>query len=156
MGRLRYSPNSPLRVILPGSAPWLIEQGLTESLAGRFEIVHLGYWSFGEMRDAFGIPETWGRVAAFHRHGTFPSLSDGNVWSHWSGGSCAGTLPALSDGNVGPCRNGIAQWHVPVGGAPLALDPSIYFGGCPGAAPLMSRRDAARSKSSMRSASSSR
>ncbi len=43
-----------LRVVLLGSAPWVIQQGLTESLAGRFEIVHLTHWSLAEMREAFG------------------------------------------------------------------------------------------------------
>ena len=44
----------PLKVVLLGSAPLLISQGLTESLAGRFELVHFPHWSFAEMRDAFG------------------------------------------------------------------------------------------------------
>ena len=44
----------PLKVILLGSAPLLIQRGLTESLAGRFEILHLPHWSFPEMRAAFG------------------------------------------------------------------------------------------------------
>ena len=44
----------PLRVVLLGSAPLLMQRGLTESLAGRFEILHLPHWSFGEMRNAFG------------------------------------------------------------------------------------------------------
>jgi len=44
----------PLRVILLGSAPLLMQRGLTESLAGRFEVVRLPHWSLGEMRDAFG------------------------------------------------------------------------------------------------------
>lgn len=43
----------PLRVVLLGSAPLLIQQGLGESLAGRFELLHLGHWSAGEMRAAF-------------------------------------------------------------------------------------------------------
>ncbi len=43
-----------LKVVLLGSAPLLIAQGLTESLAGRFELLHLSHWSFAEMRDAFG------------------------------------------------------------------------------------------------------
>lgn len=46
---------SPLHVVLLGSAPLLIQQGLTESLAGRFEILHLTHWSFAEMREAFGF-----------------------------------------------------------------------------------------------------
>lgn len=44
----------PLRVVLLGSAPLLVQRGLSESLAGRFEILHLPHWSFGEMRTAFG------------------------------------------------------------------------------------------------------
>jgi len=44
----------PLKVVLLGSAPLLIARGLTESLAGRFEVLHLPHWSFTEMRDAFG------------------------------------------------------------------------------------------------------
>jgi hypothetical protein len=43
-----------LKVVLLGSAPLLIAQGLTESLAGRFETLRLPHWSFGEMRQAFG------------------------------------------------------------------------------------------------------
>lgn len=44
----------PLRVVLLGSAPLLIAQGLTESLAGRFETLRLPHWSLSEMREAFG------------------------------------------------------------------------------------------------------
>jgi uncharacterized protein len=44
----------PLQVILLGSAPLLMRRGLTESLAGRFEIIHLPHWSFTEIREAFG------------------------------------------------------------------------------------------------------
>src|SRR6266511_2172138 len=43
----------PLKVVLLGSAPLLVQQGLTESLAGRFEVLHLPHWSLGEMRAAF-------------------------------------------------------------------------------------------------------
>ncbi len=46
---------SGLAVVLLGSAPLLIGQGLTESLAGRFEVLRLAHWSFGEMRAAFGF-----------------------------------------------------------------------------------------------------
>jgi predicted AAA+ superfamily ATPase len=42
-----------LRVILLGSAPLLVQQGLSESLAGRFEVIHLPHWSLAEMRAAF-------------------------------------------------------------------------------------------------------
>lgn len=45
----------PLKVVLLGSAPLLVQKGLTESLAGRFEILRLPHWSFTEMRAAFGF-----------------------------------------------------------------------------------------------------
>jgi hypothetical protein len=43
----------PVKVILLGSAPLLVQHGLTESLAGRFEILRLPHWSLTEMRAAF-------------------------------------------------------------------------------------------------------
>ena len=45
----------PLHVILLGSAPLLMQQGLSESLAGRYETVRLMHWSFAEMSAAFGF-----------------------------------------------------------------------------------------------------
>ena len=44
----------PLKVVLLGSSPLLIQSGLTESLAGRFEVIAAPHWSFTEMRAAFG------------------------------------------------------------------------------------------------------
>ncbi len=43
-----------LKVVLLGSAPLLVQRGLTESLTGRFELLRLPHWSFTEMRTAFG------------------------------------------------------------------------------------------------------
>ena len=43
-----------LKVVLLGSSPLLIEKGLTESLAGRFEAIPITHWSFREMQEAFG------------------------------------------------------------------------------------------------------
>jgi predicted AAA+ superfamily ATPase len=43
-----------LKVILLGSSRLLLKKGLTESLAGRFELLPMGHWSFQEMHDAFG------------------------------------------------------------------------------------------------------
>lgn len=44
-----------LKVVLLGSAPLALGRGLTESLAGRFELLHLPHWSFPEMREAFDL-----------------------------------------------------------------------------------------------------
>ena len=43
-----------LKVIILGSSRLLLQQGLTESLAGRFENIILTHWSFEEMAKAFG------------------------------------------------------------------------------------------------------
>ena len=43
----------PLRVVILGSAPLLMQSGLSESLAGRFETIRVSHWSFAEMSAAF-------------------------------------------------------------------------------------------------------
>jgi len=43
-----------LKVILLGSSRLLLQQGLTESLAGRFETIYLTHWTLNEMKQAFG------------------------------------------------------------------------------------------------------
>jgi len=45
----------PLKVMILGSSPLLVQRGLTESLAGRFEIIPVRHWLFKEMQDAFGM-----------------------------------------------------------------------------------------------------
>lgn len=49
--------NHPIKVILLGSSRLLLQQGLTESLTGRFETNYLAHWSFTEMHQAFGLSE---------------------------------------------------------------------------------------------------
>ncbi len=46
---------TPIKVVLLGSSTLLIQQGLTESLAGRFEITRLTHWSYPEMENAFSF-----------------------------------------------------------------------------------------------------
>lgn len=43
-----------LIVVLLGSSRMWIEKGLTESLAGRFELIRLSHWTYTEMKDCFG------------------------------------------------------------------------------------------------------
>ena len=43
----------PLHVVLLGSSPWLMQKGLAESLAGRYEPIHMSHWSYSEMQEAF-------------------------------------------------------------------------------------------------------
>ncbi len=43
-----------IKVLLLGSSRVLLEKGLTDSLAGRFEEIRMSHWSYPEMRDCFG------------------------------------------------------------------------------------------------------
>ena len=44
----------PLKLIISGSSRLLLQEGLTESLGGRFEVTYLGHWTLREMQEAFG------------------------------------------------------------------------------------------------------
>lgn len=46
----------PQHLVLLGSSPLLIQTGLGESLAGRFEVIPVTHWSYGEMKQAFDWP----------------------------------------------------------------------------------------------------
>lgn len=59
-----------LKVVLLGSSPLLMQQGLTESLAGRFELLRLQQWSYAEMRTVFG----WD-LERYLFHGGYPGAA---------------------------------------------------------------------------------
>jgi len=44
-----------IKLIILGSSRLLLEDGLSESLMGRFEINYLGHWSYAEMKKAFSF-----------------------------------------------------------------------------------------------------
>lgn len=46
--------NNNIKLIILGSSRLLIQKGLSDSLAGRFETTYLGHWSYDEMNKAFG------------------------------------------------------------------------------------------------------
>jgi uncharacterized protein len=72
----------PLRVVLLGSAPLLVQRGLSESLAGRFEVIPVAHWSLAEMRAAFG----WS-LEQYVYHGGYPGsaplVSDPQRWRQY-------------------------------------------------------------------------
>lgn len=45
----------PVKLILLGSSQLMLQKGLSESLAGRFEVIYLPHWSYPEMKEAFGF-----------------------------------------------------------------------------------------------------
>ena len=46
--------NLDIRVLLLGSSRVMLEKGLSESLAGRFEEIRMSHWSYVEMKECFG------------------------------------------------------------------------------------------------------
>jgi len=72
----------PLKVVLLGSSPLLIQSGLTESLAGRFAVIAVPHWSFTEMREAFG----W-TLEQYVFYGAYPGaaglISDPERWRRY-------------------------------------------------------------------------
>ena len=45
----------PLHVVILGSSPLLMQRGLNETLAGRFEPIRFTHWSYAEMSEAFSL-----------------------------------------------------------------------------------------------------
>ena len=74
--------NVQLKLIILGSSRLLIQQGLTESLAGRFETTFMSHWSFSEMHEAFGWSEN-----QYVWFGGYPGaaslISDEQRWKHY-------------------------------------------------------------------------
>ena len=71
-----------IKVILLGSSRLLIQRGLTESLAGRFETIYLGHWSYAEMSTAFN----WD-VEQYIYFGAYPGtaslINDEERWKNY-------------------------------------------------------------------------
>jgi len=71
-----------LQVIMLGSSPLLVQHGLTDSLAGRFEIIPITHWSFAEMQRAFG----WD-AEQYIFYGGYPGaanlINEPTRWSHY-------------------------------------------------------------------------
>ncbi|MDP7006001.1 MAG: ATP-binding protein [Phycisphaerales bacterium] len=71
-----------LKVVLLGSAPLLVQQGLTESLMGRFEVIRVPHWNFSEMNNCFGFT-----LDQFIMYGSYPGAAtfadDHNRWTQY-------------------------------------------------------------------------
>lgn len=72
----------PVKVLILGSSPLLVQKGLTESLAGRFEILPVTHWSYDEMRTAFGFG-----FEQYVYFGGYPGaaslIKDRTRWAHY-------------------------------------------------------------------------
>lgn len=74
--------STPMHVVLLGSAPLLMQQGLTESLTGRYELVRMNHWSFLEMNEAFDF--TLDQYVHFGGYpGSAPLIADETRWREY-------------------------------------------------------------------------
>lgn len=68
-----------IRVALLGSSPWLMDRGMGDSMAGRFETIRTAHWTWPECRDAFGISlEEFAFYGGYP--GALPLISDPGRW----------------------------------------------------------------------------
>jgi hypothetical protein len=71
-----------IKVIILGSSRLLIQKGLADSLAGRFEAIYMGHWSFPEMNAAFG----W-NIEKYVFYGGYPGsaflIADEERWKNY-------------------------------------------------------------------------
>ena len=81
-----------LNVVILGSAPLLMQSGLNESLAGRFETIFVTHWSFDEMVRAFDFD-----LSSYLYYGGYPGSAqlarDSERWRSY-------ILRALVDPNI--------------------------------------------------------
>lgn len=71
-----------IKVILLGSSRLLLQQGLSESLAGRFETLLVGHWTYAEMNEAFDLS-----LEQYIYFGAYPGaahlISDEDRWKEY-------------------------------------------------------------------------
>jgi len=76
----------PLHVVILGSAPLLMQKGMSESLAGRYEPIRVTHWSFDEMSEAFDFDLA--HYLYFGGYpGTAPLVRDQDRWRSYIVGS---------------------------------------------------------------------
>jgi len=71
-----------IKVVLLGSSSLQLQEGLTESLAGRFEITRVPHWNYSESSKAFGCDfETYLQYGGYP--GTWQFIEDKDRWYHY-------------------------------------------------------------------------
>lgn len=74
--------DTPIKVLLLGSSRVLIEHGLADSLAGRFETIRIPHWTYEEMHEAFGFT-----LEQYVYFGGYPAvaelIADENRWAEY-------------------------------------------------------------------------
>ena len=114
-----------LRVVLSGSSATLIQNGLSESLAGRFELIHCPHWTYRECREAFGYS-----LDEFLYFGGYPGTSsfigDEPRWYSYMNGSIID--PAIANDVIGlaDVRNPALMRRLFYLGAPYSAQEVAY------------------------------
>lgn len=71
-----------MKVVILGSSRLLLKDGLTESLAGRYELIRMPHWNYAEMHEAFGID-----ISQFIYFGGYPGgaryMEDERRWRRY-------------------------------------------------------------------------
>lgn len=71
-----------IKIVILGSSRLLLKDGLTELLAGRFELIRMPHWSFSEMHEAFNLD-----IDQYIYFGGYPGgaiyISDERRWSKY-------------------------------------------------------------------------
>ena len=71
-----------IKLVILGSSRLLIQKGLTESLAGRFELIQMTHWSFKEMNTEFGLsPEEFAWFGGYP--GSVELMKDEFRWKNY-------------------------------------------------------------------------
>jgi uncharacterized protein len=74
--------NVNIKLVILGSSSLLLQDGLNESLMGRFEMIHVGHWTFAEAKTAFGINEE--QYAYYGSYpGSLPLIEDPDRWKSY-------------------------------------------------------------------------
>ena len=72
----------PVKLVILGSSPLLVQKGLTESLAGRFEVIAMQHWSLAEMESAFNFtPEEFAWFGGYP--GSVSLVKDEKRWKDY-------------------------------------------------------------------------
>ena len=71
-----------IKLVLLGSSRVLLQKGLADSLAGRFETIKMTHWNFSDMHNAFGLS-----LDEYIYYGGYPGaaslISDPDRWSNY-------------------------------------------------------------------------
>jgi predicted AAA+ superfamily ATPase len=74
----------PIKVVILGSSRLLLQQGLTESMFGRYELIYMTHWTLSEMEEGFGFtPEQYAWYGGYPGAVRLIKASDETRWKDY-------------------------------------------------------------------------